>query len=142
MLKRPIPIEPSLKPLLLKLYGPVACGFPSPAEEFQEPSLSLDELCGIGKPSLFMLEAWGHSMTEMGVFDGDFLVVDRAKEPKIGSVVVARVNADFTVKIYSTEKGIPVLKPANPAFENIYIDEYGDAEIWGVVLWNLHKLHD
>lgn len=142
MLSPPIPLEPSLKPILLKLYGRAACGFPSPAEEYQEPALSLDDLCELGRPSLFMLIAWGESMNDLGIYDGDYLVVDRAKEPRLGNVVVARIGADYTVKTYSMVNGVPVLKPANKAFKTITIGEFEDAEIWGVVMWNLHKLHE
>lgn len=142
MLSQPIPLATALNPAKAPSYGRAACGFPSPAEEYAEPPLSLDELTGVGKPSLFILIAWGHSMSDLGVYDGDYLVVDRAKEPRLGSVVVARIGPEFTVKTYAIENGQPVLKPANPAFETIVIGEYEESELWGVVLWNLHKLHD
>jgi len=142
MLSQPIPLALAQIPTKAPIHGRAACGFPSPAEEYQEPPLSIDELCGVGKPSLFMLTAWGDSMVGMGVYDGDLLVVDRAVEPKLGSIVVARIGAEFTVKTYSIEHDIPVLKSANPAFKTIVIGEYEDSEIWGVVLWNLHKLHN
>lgn len=142
MLSPPIPFSAALNPAKAPVHGRAACGFPSPAEEYAEPPLSLDELTGVGKPSLFILIAWGHSMSDLGVYDGDYLVVDRAKEPRLGSVVVARIGPEFTVKTYAIENGQPVLKPANPAFETIVIGEYEESELWGVVLWNLHKLHD
>lgn len=142
MLSQPIPLATALNPSKAPAYGRAACGFPSPAEEYAEAPLSLDELCGVGKPSLFILIAWGHSMSELGVYDGDLLVVDRAVEPRIGNVVVARIGPEFTVKTYGIENGHPVLKPANPDYETIVIGEYEESELWGVVLWNLHKLHD
>lgn len=91
---------------------------------------------------MFILIAWGDSMSGLGVYDGDYLVVDRAIEPRVGSVVVARIGAEFTVKTYGMENGKPCLKPANQAFKNIVIGEFEESEVWGVVLWNLHKLHD
>ncbi|PRW84367.1 DNA polymerase V [Pseudomonas simiae] len=142
MLSQPIPLKEALNKAKAPVYGRAACGFPSPAEEYAEPPLSLDELCGVGKPSLFILVAWGHSMSDLGVYDGDYLVVDRAKEPRVGSVVVARIGAEFTVKTYGIQNGLPVLIPANPAFETIVIGEFEESECWGVVMWNLHKLHD
>lgn len=122
--------------------GRAACGFPSPAEEYAEPALSLDELCGVGRPSLFILIASGDSMRDLGIFNGDYLVVDKAKEARQGSIVVARIGADFTVKRYGFADGLPVLIPANPTYQTIVVGEYEDAEIWGVVLWNLHRLSD
>ncbi|WP_345960738.1 S24 family peptidase [Pseudomonas sp. NY8896] len=104
--------------------------------------MSLDELCGVGRPSLFLLIAWGDSMSGIGVYDGDYLVVDRAVEPTVGSVVVARIGAEFTVKTYAKVNDVPVLKPANPDYKTIVIGEFEESEVWGVVMWNLHKLHD
>lgn len=142
MLSHPIPLLQAPNAATLPMLGRAACGFPSPAEEYAEPALSLDELCGVGRPSLFILIASGDSMRDLGVFDGDYLVVDKAKEPRTGSVVVARIGADFTVKRYGFSDGLPVLIPANPAYQTIKVGEYEDAEIWGVVLWNLHRLDD
>lgn len=96
----------------------------------------------MGRPSLFLLIAWGDSMSGIGVYDGDYLVVDRAIEPRVGSVVVARIGPEFTVKTYGISEGKPVLIPANPDYETIVIGEFEESEVWGVVLWNLHKLHD
>lgn len=141
MLSKPIPLTAALFPLKAPIYGRAACGFPSPAEEYQEPPLSIDERCGVGKPSVFMLIAWGDSMNGLGVYDGDLLVVDRAVEPRAGDVVVARIGADFTVKSYAIENGVPVLKAANPAFPDITVGEWEDSELWGTVLYNLHKLY-
>lgn len=142
MLSPPIPLTHATSPGKAPVYGRAACGFPSPAEEYQEAPLSIDERVGVGKPSVFMLIAWGDSMSGLGVYDGDLLVVDRAVEPRIGSVVVARIGPEFTVKTYGMANGKPVLIPANPAFETIVIGEFEESELWGVVLWNLHKLHD
>ena len=142
MLSPPIPLSTALYPAKAPVYGRAACGFPSPAEEYSEPALSVDELCGVGKPSVFMVRAWGDSLNGLGVYDGDMLIVDRAIEPRIGSVVIARIGPEFTVKTYGMANGQPVLKPANPAFKTIVIGEFEETELWGVVLWNLHKLHD
>lgn len=142
MLSQPIPFPFALSPRNARVFGRAACGFPSPAEEYAEAALSLDELCGVGRPSLFLLIAWGDSMSGIGVYDGDYLVVDRAVEPTVGSVVVARIGAEFTVKTYAKVNDVPVLKPANPDYKTIVIGEFEESEVWGVVLWNLHKLHD
>lgn len=142
MLSSPIPLVEALNPVRMRPVGRAVCGFPSPAEEYAEPALSLDELCGVGRPSLFILIASGESMRDLGIYDGDFLVVDKAKEARSGSIVVARIGADFTVKRYGFSDGAPVLIPANPAYPTIKVGEFEDAEIWGVVLWNLHRLDD
>jgi DNA polymerase V len=140
MLSQPIPLPRAFSPQLLRCYGRAACGFPSPAQEFEEPPLSLDDLCEIGSPSLFLLIASGDSMTGLGIYDGDILIVDKAKEATKGKVVVARIGADFTVKIFTMIDDKPALKAANPAYKTIFVGEDEDAEIWGVVQWNLHRL--
>lgn len=140
MLSSPIPLARAVEPHLLRSYGPASCGFPSPAQEFEEPPLSLDDLCGIGRPSLFLLIASGDSMTGLGIYDGDILIVDKAKEATLGNVVVARIGSEFLVKTFTKVDDKPALKSANPAYKTIILGEDEDAETWGVVLWNLHRL--
>ena len=126
--------------LKLPLYGSrLAAGFPSPADEYLEKTLDLNEYL-VDKPAAtFFVRAAGDSMIGAGIQPGDLLVVDRAKEPKNNSVVVALVNGEFTVKRFS-KKGIKIsLKAENPAFKPLEITSDMDFEVWGVVTHVIHS---
>lgn len=119
---------------LLPLFtSTVAAGFPSPAEDHIEASLSLDELCIRHPAATFFLRVSGDSMTGLGIFDGDVLVVDRSLEAKRGMVVVAIVDGSFTCKQLDREEGRPVLRSANPNYPDIYLREGEALETFGVV---------
>lgn len=100
---------PSDEPELLQQLGQLACGFPSPGLDYEEPSLSLDELVGMRAPSMFVGRATGRSMTGKGIFDRDFLIINRALTPAQDDVIVARIGNEFTVKTYSISNGVPML---------------------------------
>lgn len=116
----------------------VPAGFPSPAEDYADTMLSLDELVGAKAPSVYLVRAAGESMTGAGIFDGDVLIVDRALQAHPGDVVVALVGGAFTVKTLAYEGSRPVLLPANQAFRPILVSEADELEVWGVVTHNLH----
>jgi DNA polymerase V len=118
----------------------VPAGFPSPADDYVERRLSLDEHLIQHRESTFFMRVAGHSMRELGIFDGDLLVVDRAVPAAHGSVVVAVVDGEFTVKqLLYTPQG-KVLRAAHPDFPDIAIKPERDFSIWGVVQWNVHKV--
>ncbi|HHN0155130.1 TPA: LexA family protein [Pseudomonas aeruginosa] len=132
------PLRPGLRlPLFLSR---VAAGFPSPAEDHIEASLSLDELCVVHPAATFFLRVVGDSMTGLGIFDGDILVVDRSITPRAGTVVVAVVNGEFTCKQLAYEHGTPVLRAANKAYPDIRLRDGEDLEVFGVVTRCIHKL--
>src|SRR5512147_954398 len=118
----------------------VPAGFPSPADDYVERRLSLDEHLIQHRESTFFMRVAGHSMREMGIFDGDLLVVDRSVPAAHGSVVVAVVDGEFTVKqLLYTPQG-KVLRAAHPDFPDVAIRPEQDFSIWGVVQWNVHKV--
>ncbi|KKN85089.1 hypothetical protein LCGC14_0282580 [marine sediment metagenome] len=125
-----------------KIGGKVSCGFPSPAYDHQQPELSLDQLVGLGpRSSLFILEAAGDSMRDHGIYDGDALVVDKAKEAKEGDIVVAVIDSEFLVKqVGRMADGTPALISGNAAYPPIAIGEDQSLLIWAVCTWNLHRL--
>lgn len=135
-------VSSSHSPRKLPLCGQASCGFPSPAADYQTPDLSLDELVGIRPTSsIFLLRAWGDSMREMGIFDGDVLVVDKAREAQPGDVVVAVVGAEFVVKtLVRDPEGQIMLAPANPAYRPLRLGDGEVLEVWGVCCWVLHGL--
>ena len=117
----------------------VPAGFPSPADDYVERRISLDEHMIQHKESTFFMRVAGESMRGLGIFDGDLLVVDRALPANPGCVVIAVVDGEFTVKqlLYSPDGQI--LRAAHPDYPDIHIQPEQDFSIWGVVRWNVHK---
>ena len=90
----------------LPLYlAPVAAGFPSPAEDYQDRRLDLHEHLVRNHAATFFLRASGDSMIRAGILDGDLLVVDRSLVPGNGSVVIAAVEGELTVKYLAKMRG-------------------------------------
>jgi DNA polymerase V len=118
----------------------VPAGFPSPADDYVERRLSLDEHLIQHKESTFFMRVAGHSMRDLGIFDGDLLVVDRAAAATHGCVVVAVVDGEFTVKqLLYTAQG-KVLRAAHPDYPDVVVSAEQEFSIWGVVQWNVHKV--
>jgi DNA polymerase V len=124
----------------LPLYaGRVPAGFPSPADDYVEERLDLHELTGAGSPSSYFLRVAGESMTGAGIHHGDVLVVDRALAPTSGSVVVASIDGELTVKRYVVRGRRAALLAANPDYPAIEIGDGQELRVWGVVT---HSLRD
>ncbi len=115
-------------------------GFPSPAEDFLEKGLDLNEYLVRNPPATFLVRVCGQSMKDAGIFDGDMLVVDKSLEPISGSVVVAVIHGEFTVKTLKLHSGKAYLVPANSAFKDIEITPEMECEVWGVVNSVIRKL--
>lgn len=126
---------------LRSFLSAVPAGFPSPAADYSE-ALDLNQHLIVQghAESTFVLRASGHSMIGAGIFDGDELVVDRALKPKEGSVVIAVVNGDLTVKRLIFRNGEPVLQAENPHFADRTFAEGEELSIWGVVTRVLHRV--
>jgi repressor LexA len=103
--------------------GTVQAGFPTVADEDVETELvSLDDFLVEKKSSTYMLEVQGESMIEAGILEGDLVLVERGRTPRRGDIVLALVDHEYTLKYLDTEKGRPVLVPANKKFRKIYPD--------------------
>lgn len=120
--------------------GKVSAGFPSPADDYIEKTLDLNDLL-IQKPAAtFFVRAEGESMLGAGIHPNDILVVDRSLEPKVGKIVICALNGELTVKrIKSIGKEI-VLGAENPAYPDIVVQEYIELVVWGVVTNVIHSL--
>ncbi|MFH1263206.1 MAG: translesion error-prone DNA polymerase V autoproteolytic subunit [Pseudomonadota bacterium] len=118
----------------------VAAGFPSPAEDYIEGKLDLNEHLIKHPAATFFVKVAGDSMTGAGIFDGDLLVVDRSLEAENGSVVLAVVGGEFTVKRLKKGKGGILLLPENPKHRPIEVREGMEFSIWGVVVHVIHRL--
>lgn len=110
---------------------PCAAGFPSPAQDYVEKELDLNELCIRRRASTFFVRASGNSMEELGLFDGDVMVVDRAEEAAQNDIVIAEVGGEFTVKRLQLHPRLALL-PMNSAYSPIYPDQL---QLLGVVTW-------
>lgn len=120
-------------------FSSVQAGFPSPAEDYAERSLDLNELMVKHPAATFFVRVEGDSMRDANIFSGDILVVDRSLEPTSGHIVVAVLNGDFTVKrMRKNQEGI-WLVPENPAYPAIKVHPEADFQVWGVVTYVIHK---
>ena len=125
----------------------VPAGFPSPAEDYLEGNLDLNQHLIHHPAATFFARAKGDSMIEAGIHSGDLLIVDRAVEATHNSIVIAVINGKLTVKRFciescSTQVSQRIsLVPANPNYPTIHINEAMDFEVWGVVLGVYHLLH-
>lgn len=118
----------------------VPAGFPSPADDYVEQRLSLDEHLIQHRESTFFMRVAGDSMRGLGIFDADLLVVDRALPATNGCVVIAVIDGEFTVKqLMHTPQG-QVLRAAHPDYPDISVKPEQDFSIWGVVQRNVHKV--
>jgi len=125
----------------LNLYAhPIPAGFPSPADDFLEKRLDLNDYLVKNKAATFLVRVEGTSMENAGIFDGDVLVVDRSIEASDGKIILGALNGEFTVKRISMQKGRLFLVPENQQFKPIEVTEEMDFKIWGVVTFALHKL--
>lgn len=128
----------SSQPIGMRFYTEVACGWPSPAADYEEVPLSLDELVNITAYSTFLVRARGHSMYPY-ICDGDLLVVDKGKTATDESVVVAVRDGDFTVKRIGKVDGKNALIPDNKGMAPIIISDGESIDVWGVVTWILRS---
>lgn len=108
-------------------------GFASPAQDYVDGSLDLNEHLVHNKTATFFFRVAGDSMRDENINNGDLLVVDRSVNPKHGHIVVAAVNGDFTVKKLYRRAGVVELRPANPAYDAIRFNDGEELLIWGVV---------
>lgn len=119
----------------------IPAGFPSPALDHMEQKLSLDELMDIDAPHTYLVRVTGDSMTGVGIFDEDILIVSRSITKKIGRIVVADLNGESFVKRLTQQGDQYVLCSENPKYPPRYIMEGDELVTWGVVKANVHWHH-
>lgn len=122
------------------LARPVPAGFPSPAGDYAELRLSLDEHLIEHKEETFFVRVTGHSMTGFGILDGDLLVVDRALDPADRCVVIAVVDGEFTIKQFCPFQNGVLLRSGTPGHGDILVGPEQEFSVWGVVTWALHRV--
>jgi len=118
----------------------VSAGFPSPADDYLEKNLSIDKLLIKNQASTFLIRVGGDSMINIGIYEGDILIVDRSLDAKNKDIVIASIFDELTVKrLIFDIQGNPQLKAENPLYSNIEIKNKEDLIIWGVVTSAIHQ---
>jgi repressor LexA len=101
------------------LLGLVEAGFPTPAEETNLDRITLDDWLIGDRNRTFILKVKGESMKDAGIYEGDYVLVERTDSPRLGDIVIAEVDGSWTMKYFRKDKQGYYLEPANKAFKNI-----------------------
>tara|TARA_Y100000816_G_scaffold290148_1_gene278157 strand:- start:1282 stop:1677 length:396 start_codon:yes stop_codon:yes gene_type:complete len=119
----------------------VGAGFPSPATDYIEDDIDLNSYLIKNSPATFIIRVQGKSMNNVGIYDGDLLIVDRSLNPRNLSTVIANVNEELVVKTFVKEKDNSFLTSGSKKFdERIELNENPNVIIWGIVTYVIHKL--
>jgi len=117
-------------------------GFPSPATDYIEEDVDLNVHLIKNVPATFIIRVQGKSMTDVGIYDGDLLVVDKSLKPKNFSIVVANVHDELVVKNFVKEKDEQFLTSSSKKIEDkIIINNDSEIFIWGVVTYVIHSVY-
>ena len=117
-------------------------GFPSPATDYIEEDVDLNVHLIKNVPATFVIRVQGKSMTEVGIYDGDLLVVDKSLKPKNFSTVIANVHDELVVKSFVKEKDEQFLASGSNKIEDkIIINSESDVFVWGVVTYVIHSVY-
>lgn len=132
-------LKPTRRSLALPMVGEVAAGFPSPAEEELRDVISFDEYLITRPGSSFLLTVSGDSMTGAGIMEGDLVIVEKAREPRNGDIVIAEVDGEWTIKYFRKEGRSIILEAANPKYKTIR--PKSELRLGGVVSAVIRKYH-
>ena len=117
-------------------------GFPSPATDYIEEDVDLNIHLIKNVPATFIIRVQGKSMTDVGIYDGDLLIVDKSLKPKNFSTVVANVHDELVVKNFVKEKDEQFLTSGSKKIEDkIIINNDSEIFIWGVVTYVIHSVY-
>ena len=125
-----------------QIVGSVVAGFPSPAEQYLEPPLDLNELLVKCPAATYFVRVQGDSMIGRAIYEGDILVVDRSLDPCDGDVVIASVDGEFTVKtlrISNAPNRCIRLEAANPMYSDIVLRPGQELNCFGKVTACIHR---
>ncbi|PIR54005.1 repressor LexA [Candidatus Peregrinibacteria bacterium CG10_big_fil_rev_8_21_14_0_10_42_8] len=111
------------QPMMLPLFGPISAGFAAPVEEQAEEMITLDNYLIGDKSSTFLLRVKGDSMMDAGIYEGDIVVVNRKRTPKLNDIVVGVLDGEFTLKRLKRDKGKYYLQAENASYPDMYAVE-------------------
>ena len=119
----------------------VGAGFPSPATDYLEDEIDLNSHLIKNSPSTFLIRVQGKSMNNVGIYDGDLLMVDRSLDPKNFSTVIVNINEELVVKSFIKEKDQSFLTSGSKKLKDkINLTKNPEIFIWGVVTYVIHAL--
>lgn len=118
----------------------IKAGFPSPASDYVESSLDLNEHLIKHPSATFFLRVEGSSMINAGIHSGDLLVVDRALQVDSNNIIIASIDEELTVKRMKVKNGKYFLIPENDDFDPIEVTAEMDFSVWGVVTHVIHRV--
>ena len=107
----------------VKVLGVVEAGWPSPAEEELVDTMSIDDYLIENKQATYLLKVKGDSMINAGIQQGDLVIAERTSTPKVGKIVIAEVDGEWTMKYLRQGKDGMYLEAANKAYKPIYPKE-------------------
>ncbi|PLC10908.1 peptidase S24 [Kocuria flava] len=146
-MRPPVPLAIDDPVLVNAVLVRVPAGFPSPAQDsFDDGRIDLNEVLIRDVTSTYLFRVTGDSMEGIGIYHGDEVLVDRSLTPKHGSVVIAVLDGDFTIKTLHVYPDRVVLHPETPAYPDVEVPSLSTLHIWGVVVYgirhiNQRKLH-
>ena len=117
-------------------------GFPSPATDYIEEDVDLNVHLIKNVPATFIIRVQGKSMMDVGIYDGDLLVVDKSLKPKNFSTVIANIHDELVVKGFVKERDEQFLTSGSKKTEDkIIINSESDVFVWGVVTYVIHSVY-
>ena len=121
------------------LNDSVSAGFPSPADDYTEENIDLNEHLISNPFSTFFLRVKGESMVNVGIKDKDLIIVDKSLIAKPGDIVIAMIDGEFTIKRLSIKNDELYLKAENHNYPDFRFRNHIDVQIWGVVIYSIHS---
>ena len=121
------------------LTDSVSAGFPSPADDYTEENIDLNEHLISNPSSTFFLRVKGDSMINAGIKDKDLIIVDKSLIAKPGNIVIAMIDGEFTIKRLSIKNNELYLKAENHNYPDFSFKNHIDVQIWGVVIYSIHS---
>lgn len=118
----------------------ISCGFPSPADDYRESELDINELVIAHPEATLYVRVSGDSMEGAGICEGDVLNVDRALDARENVIIVALVNGECTVKRLIMSGDSLLLMPENPLYDSLPITEEMEFRVWGIATYGIHRL--
>ena len=121
------------------LTDSVSAGFPTPADDYTEENIDLNEHLISNPFSTFFLRVKGESMINAGIKDKDLIIVDKSLIAKPGDIVIAMIDGEFTIKRLSIKNNELYLKAENHNYPDFRFKNHIDIQIWGVVIYSIHS---
>lgn len=135
------PPVPNSKLTLPNVGNQIVAGFPSPAEDYLEAMLDLNQALIKNPSATFYGRVKGVSMKDAGVDPGDLLVIDKSLAYRNNALAVCFLDGEFTLKRIKTEGDTLLLMPANPDYQPIVVKEDADFAVWGIVTYIIKRVY-